>query len=79
MGCVSGASLRQDCLRAIREAGFDEPQVQHEASFENGVSFADPQLRDAMTQFHVTEDQVREVLRGVTSLSVLALKRGTVR
>jgi SAM-dependent methyltransferase len=37
VGCVAGASQREDYLRMIREAGFGDVEVAHESSYSVGV------------------------------------------
>jgi hypothetical protein len=38
VGCVAGASLRDDYLRLFREAGFADVEVVHESGYDPGLS-----------------------------------------
>jgi SAM-dependent methyltransferase len=74
LGCVGGASLRGEYLRAIEKAGFREVRIERESCFGEILSLDDPQSREAMQQLDVSVEQAQELLAGVTSLQVLALK-----
>jgi arsenite methyltransferase len=74
LGCVGGASLRTEYLQTIRDAGFRDLQIQREASFADAISLEDPQVHEAMERFGITQEQILDLLRSVTSLQVLAVK-----
>jgi arsenite methyltransferase len=74
VGCIGGASLREDYLQAIRNAGFRSVSVQREASFADAISLEDPQLREVMGTYDITVERVMDVLEGVRSLHILAAK-----
>lgn len=74
VGCIAGASLREDYLRGIREAGFRELRVESEAGFADVFSLDDPLVREAMERQGVDEGQARRVLAGVKSIHVFARK-----
>jgi len=74
VGCIGGASLRSTYLKTIEEAGFREIRVEREARFGETLSPDDPQVRDAMSRFGITLEQVKDFMQGVTSLHLFAVK-----
>jgi SAM-dependent methyltransferase len=74
VGCIAGASLREDYLRDIREAGFGDVRVESEAGFADVFSLDDPLVREAMQRHGLGEDEVRRVLADVRSVHVFARK-----
>jgi arsenite methyltransferase len=71
IGCVAGASLRDDYLQMIRDAGFRDIRIVSEASFaehlQQGVD-----LQDGL--FGLSRDEIATGLGAATSLNLLALK-----
>jgi SAM-dependent methyltransferase len=74
IGCVGGATLRDEYLETIAKAGFREVRVDREASFVDAISFDDPPVREAMERLDISEEQARGFADAVTSLHVFALK-----
>lgn len=72
VGCISGAALREDYIRYIREAGFDRIDVVGEAAFPMGDMAHDitaKAVRDSATA-------IKELSDAVLSIKVSAIKRG---
>ena len=74
VGCVGGASLREEYLETIRHAGFSEVRVEREACFGDVIDLDDPQVQAAMKELEVTREQARDYAKAVTSLHVFARK-----
>ncbi len=74
MGCVGGASLREDYLQTIRDAGFGEVRVEREACFGDAIDLDDPPILEAMKKLGIDREQAREYGRSVTSLHIFARK-----
>lgn len=74
VGCVGGASLRDRYLQTIRDAGFRGVRIERESGFADAVSPENPLAVEAMERHGVTFDQIRDVLRAVTSVHVFARK-----
>ncbi|MBN1587430.1 MAG: arsenite methyltransferase [Candidatus Omnitrophica bacterium] len=77
VGCVSGAVLKQDYLKAMQDAGLTNVRVQSETSFE--VSSGCCGAPDDTTQIiaknaGLTPEQVREIAPAVKSIKVTAIK-----
>jgi SAM-dependent methyltransferase len=63
VGCVAGASLREDYLRLVREAGFRDVKVVREGRY--GADVAAP---------GATASDVEEAMRSVVSVAVRGVK-----
>ena len=61
IGCVAGAALREDYLRAIGDAGFRDIQIVEERSYGDAALFGDA-------------DWMREAARSVVSAKIRATK-----
>jgi len=74
IGCVGGASLREEYLETIRRAGFSEVRVEREACFGDAIDLDNPQIKGAMESLDVNREQARDFAKAVTSLHVFARK-----
>ena len=74
IGCVGGASLREEYLETIRRAGFSEVRVEREACFGDVIDLDDPQIEAAMEELEITREQARDYAKAVTSLHIFARK-----
>lgn len=74
IGCVGGASLREEYLETIRRAGFSEVRVEGEACFGDALPLDDPQIAEAMQELSITPEQARDYAKAVTSLHIFARK-----
>jgi SAM-dependent methyltransferase len=74
VGCVAGASLKEDYLDFFRAAGFESITIQAETPFPTDGITQDPVVRSFMERFQVTQDQVEEIMRSVVSVQISANK-----
>jgi arsenite methyltransferase len=74
VGCVGGASLREEYLETIRRAGFSEVRVERESCFGDAIDLDDPQIAQAMEELEITREQARDFAKAVTSLHIFARK-----
>ncbi len=74
LGCVGGASLRDDYLATIEAAGFRDVEVAGEAGFARAFTADDPQILEGAERIGVTPDEALALLDGVTSVHVRARK-----
>ena len=74
LGCVAGASLREEYLETIRRAGFSEVRVEREACFGDAIDLDDPRIAGAMRDVEMTPEQVSDFAKAVTSIHVFARK-----
>jgi len=74
VGCVGGASLREEYLETIRKAGFREVRVTRESCFGELIPADDPRVREVIQRLGLSEEDVGAYRRAITSLHVYALK-----
>ena len=73
-GCIAGASLKEDYLSAIRDAGFLEVEVVGESGVPFDLVANDPTARAIMEQMNLSQDEAERIAGSVTSVKVMALK-----
>lgn len=74
LGCVGGASLREEYLETIRKAGFAEVRVESEASFLGAMALDDPTVQAVMKQLDISPEEAKAYAASVTSLHIFARK-----
>jgi arsenite methyltransferase len=74
LGCVAGASLKDDYLEMLRQAGFAEVRVVGESPFYIGDMAHDPLVRAILEEVRLTPEEVGEAGRSVVSIKVVAVK-----
>jgi arsenite methyltransferase len=74
LGCVAGASLREDYLEMLHRAGFDEVQVVGESPFYIGDMAHDPMVKAILEEARLTPDEIAEAGRSVVSIKIIAVK-----
>jgi SAM-dependent methyltransferase len=74
LGCVAGASLKNDYLGMLAAAGFADVQVVGESPFYLGEAAADPVVRAIIEEARLTPEEVREIGKSIVSVNVVATK-----
>jgi ubiquinone/menaquinone biosynthesis C-methylase UbiE len=74
VGCVSGASLKADYLRAIEEAGFKDVEVLEQSTFPLDWLNNDDSARGIIAELGVSRQELAGLLKAVTSARVRAVK-----
>ena len=74
VGCIAGASKRDDYLGMIKSAGFEDITIESNVSFAGAVSKNDPFVVEAMENLGVTIAEVKDSLEIVRSIGVFAKK-----
>ena len=74
LGCVAGASLRDDYLDMLEAAGFEDVQVVGESPFYLGEAAADPIVQAIIAEAKLTPDKIKEVGESIVSIKVVATK-----
>jgi arsenite methyltransferase len=74
VGCVAGASLKEDYLAMLRQAGFAHVEVVGESLFNIGDMVNDPMVKAVLEEANLSVDEAREAGRSVVSLKVTARK-----
>lgn len=77
VGCVAGASLKEDYLEALRQAGFEDVTVQDEAPFPVDCVTTDPMLAGLAASLNISMDELaRRAAETVMSVRVSGFKKG---
>ena len=74
VGCLSGASMRDDYLGAMRAAGFEGVRVVEETSFPVDLMANDPTAKALMKDLGITAGTLKNVANSVVSVKVEGLK-----
>ena len=72
VGCVAGALLKEDYIKAIKDAGFKDVRIISESRYPVEVLGNDPMVKDAMKK--MTVDELQDAAGSVLSLKVSARK-----
>ena len=76
VGCIAGAVLKDEYIKAIKEAGFQDVEVIHETSFPIKSITNDPTANDFIEKFNIPVGKVEEMVSSVQSIKVSAAKPG---
>jgi SAM-dependent methyltransferase len=74
IGCVSGADLRQDYLKAIRDAGFQDVQIIGETLFPIQDLVSHPAAKDLSVDSDMLRDVAEQLSASIVSIKVSAIK-----
>jgi ubiquinone/menaquinone biosynthesis C-methylase UbiE len=74
IGCLAGASIKEEYLDAIRTAGFREVDIQDETLYPVEYILHDPTARAAMKELDISPEQLVKEGSPVVSLKVSAVK-----
>ena len=74
VGCVSGAVLKDEYLKAIEEAGFQDVKIMDEASFPSDNVINDPTAKEFIEKFNIPVEKVEEVVSSIQSVNVFGIK-----
>jgi len=74
VGCVAGASLKQDYLDMLTDAGFQEVAVTEENSMSLDIIINDPAARALLDNTSLPEDEIKSAAESVKSIRVFGVK-----
>jgi arsenite methyltransferase len=74
VGCLAGASMKADYLRAIELAGFKDVQVKSEDPFPVELMQSDPTAQAIVKDLDVTREEVARIAGTIVSVKVSARK-----
>lgn len=74
VGCLAGASLKDDYLAAIRAAGFKGIKIMGEDSFPIDFMVNDPTVQEVIKNMSVNKEQLQGIAATVKSIKVYAEK-----
>jgi len=74
VGCLSGAILKDEYLKIIKNVGFGKIEIMHETSPEFELLANDPTAQAFMKQYKLSSEQARDILRSIVSINLSAIK-----
>ena len=74
VGCVSGAALKDEYLRTIKAAGFQDVRIIDETSFPVEFIANDPTAKELIKHSKMPPEKVREVASSIISIKVYGAK-----
>lgn len=75
VGCISGALMKGEYLKTIREAGFEDVQVVEETSFPIECRTNDPTAQAMVKDAALSPERIKEAEHSVESIKVRGVKR----
>jgi arsenite methyltransferase len=74
IGCVSGAMLKDEYLKTIRDAGFQDVKIMGETAFPPELILSDPTAKEIIKKLKIKPERAGEVANLVTSIKVSGIK-----
>jgi SAM-dependent methyltransferase len=78
VGCLSGAMLKDEYLKAVREAGFQDVKIIDETPFPAELMVSDPIAKDIIEKLEIEPKKVGEVASTVMSIKVYGVKPASI-
>jgi arsenite methyltransferase len=74
VGCLSGAILKDEYLKIIKDVGFGEIKIKNEISMGFESLANDPTAQAFVKQFNISSEQAKGILRSIVSINLSAVK-----
>ena len=74
VGCVAGASLKQDYLDMIKDAGFQDVAITEEVSMSIDIMLTDPTARAVLDNILLSEEEIKNAAESVKSIRIYGVK-----
>jgi len=78
VGCVSGAMLKDEYLKTVREAGFQDVKIIEETAFPAELMISDPIAKEIIKKLEMEPKKVGEVASTVMSIKVYGIKPASI-
>jgi len=75
VGCISGALMKDDYLKTMREAGFEDVQVVEETVFPIECMANDPTAQAIVKDAGLHQERIKELEHSVVSIKVRGVKQ----
>jgi len=75
VGCVAGASLKEDYLEAITSAGFVDIHIVDDTPFKMASDAVDPMVKSLVEGLGLSAEEVKDTARSVVSMKVEGWKK----
>jgi arsenite methyltransferase len=74
IGCVAGAMLKDEYLKAVRAAGFRDVKIMDETAFPAKLIVSDPTAIEIIKKLEMKPERAGEVASSVMSIKISAIK-----
>jgi arsenite methyltransferase len=74
IGCVAGALLKTDYLKAVKKSGFQSVKVIEESTFPLDCVTSDPTAKGIADQLKITSAQIKDLAASIASVKVSGVK-----
>ena len=74
VGCVSGAIRKEDYLKTIEQAGFQDVEVMEETYFPVDLMTSDPVVKGVVEELNIPDGEMGRIARSVVSINVRGVK-----
>ncbi|MEM3551150.1 MAG: arsenite methyltransferase [Candidatus Bathyarchaeia archaeon] len=74
IGCISGASLKNEYLELIKRLGFRDVKVIRESQFPADLIIDDSTVRALMEKFGISQQETKEYAKSIVSITVYGIK-----
>ncbi len=74
VGCLSGAALKDEYIRTIKAAGFEDVRIIDQTSFPMEFIANDPTAKEVIENSKISPEKVREVASSIMSIKVYGIK-----
>ena len=74
VGCVSGALLKGDYIKAIKNAGFEDVEILSETSFPIDVLLINPDIMEQAKKIGIPIEELESIAKSIVSVKVAAKK-----
>jgi len=78
VGCVAGAMLKDEYLKAVREAGFQDVKIIDETAFPAELMISDPIAKEIIKKLEIEPKKVGEIANTVLSIKVYGTKPASI-
>jgi len=75
VGCLSGALLKDEYIKTIKEAGFHEVKIMHEVHFPVKNMLNDPTAQTIIKDSNISPEKIEEIGNSILSVTVSGIKQ----
>lgn len=75
IGCLAGAVLKEEYLKALKEAGFKDIRIIEETPFQLNLIAHDPTLKRTVQSMDIPPEEIQSIADSVRSIKVSARKQ----
>lgn len=77
VGCIGGAGLKEEYLKAIADAGFDDIEVIDAVPFDLDLVLSDPGAQAVLYDIELSVEEAKELAKTIESIRVSGMKSGS--